>query len=245
MSMDGSQAGPSLPEICNRIQALSAVLYRAQLEMGGHSVDQLRHWFGDLKKWIERDDLSDHFSASESQLMEIPLGGWGQTNVLQTIGRFEALVTLLWAIKRIDEMPSWQVPVGAKMMENAALFKSPKELLELGVKRDDVEIETMQQAAEFWHWRFRTEMMRRGGAPPPAGETYEDCISKAVDHAMNEGIISNSMDGDIEINGTAYGSLNQEDWANVASISIERHFGFNWLAGRAENNDWDLTRVDT
>lgn len=245
MSTDESQAAPSLPEICNRIQALSAVLYRAQMEMGGYSADQIRHWYGDLKKWIDRDDLSSHFSESESKLMELPLGGWGQTNVLQTIGRFEALVTLLWAIKRIEEMPSWQIPAGAKMMENAALFQSPKELLELGVRRDADEIETMQHAAEFWHWRCRTEMMRRGGAPAPPGDTYQQCIARAVEHAIAEGIISKSIDGDIEINGTAYGSLSQEDWANVASISIERHIGLNWLAGRAENNDWDLTRTDT
>lgn len=245
MCDDELQPWPALTEICDRIQALSALLYRTQLEMPIHSQDDVQQWYGDLNKWIERDNLIAHFSNSESELIAANLGGWTESQVFETVWRFEALLPLLWAIKRIDEMPSWEQPVGAQVMENAALFQSPQQLLEVSSLRDQDELEQMQHGAEFWHWRLRTEMMRRDGVDPPPGDSYQQCIGRAVDHAHKEGIINSIVQGDIGINGTAYANLPQQQWADIASLSIERHYGLNWLTGRAEHNDWDLTRTDT
>ena len=69
---------PTQAEVCARILALAATLWRAQLEMhlqrDATSRDVLRERFDELSAWIEREQLIDALSAAEQVLHELPLG---------------------------------------------------------------------------------------------------------------------------------------------------------------------------
>ncbi len=88
-------------------------------------------------------------------------------------------------------------------------------------------------------------MIMLDGVKPPPGDTIEGAIARAVEHAHSEGIVADILDGDGNVNGTAYRQLDQDAWSTIASISIERHYALNWLAGYATDNDWDATPTDT
>jgi hypothetical protein len=53
------------------------------------------------------------------------------------------------------------------------------------------------------------------------------------------------IDEDFAVHGKAYRDLSPEEWSEVRSITLERHFALNWLCGYAPNNRWDETPTDT
>jgi hypothetical protein len=53
------------------------------------------------------------------------------------------------------------------------------------------------------------------------------------------------VDEDFAVGGKAYRDLSAEEFANVTSITVERHFALNWLCGRAPENRWDETPTAT
>jgi hypothetical protein len=54
-----------------------------------------------------------------------------------------------------------------------------------------------------------------------------------------------SIADDYPAKGKAYRDLNTEEWAEVRSVTVERHFTLNWLCGYAPLNDWDRTPTGT
>jgi hypothetical protein len=78
---------------------------------------------------------------------------------------------------------------------------------------------------------------------PPAGETYDMIIARAVQTAVDEGVVTEVRDGDVLCNGVPYHGLSQEAFADAASTAQERHCALNWMCGYAE--DWDDTPTDT
>ena len=160
--------------------------------------------------------------------------------------RFEALAVLLWATGHFEEMPSWLETVdGQTLMRKAQLFGEREQLASDSCLRDEQQIEKLRNTAEFWHWRCRTEMFRRSGMAPPPGESYEGTVAQALEHAVDQGIVTATVDGDISVYGVAYWKLPQQEWANLASISVERHYASDWLAGYAPQNKWDETPTNT
>lgn len=247
---DWNPTPPTYTEVCSRIRGLVATLWRAQLEMhlqaGLTPREVVQERFDQLQTSIKERQLSDKLSKAESKLHGLPLGGWSESQVFETMWRFEALVILLWATRHFEEMPTWLETVdGQTVMAKARLVDTSDSADTDDSLRSENEIEKIRNAAEFWHWRCRTEMMRRNGMPAPPGDSYAGTVGRALEHAVKEGIVSETVDGDVAVNGVAYANLPQDQWANLASISIERHYASSWLAGYAPSNDWDQTPTDT
>ncbi len=53
------------------------------------------------------------------------------------------------------------------------------------------------------------------------------------------------IDDDFAARGKAYRDLTDEEWAEVRSITLERHFALNWHCGYAPDNRWDETPTET
>lgn len=247
---DSDGIPPTQREVCSRILALAATLWRAQIEMHlqrkATEEDVLRERFIELSTWVQNEQLADHLSGAETELHATPLGKWTNSQVFETIWRFESLAVLLWATGHFEEMPSWLETVdGQTVIQKANLLGKRASLLSNSHLRDEGQIDRAHHAAEFWHWRCRTEMLRRNGMAPPPGDTYEGTIGRALMTAVSDGLVTETIDGDVAVNGVAYANLPQEDWASLASISIERHYATNWLMGYAPGNNWDDTPTDT
>ncbi len=166
--------------------------------------------------------------------------------------RVECVQVLLWALGMIPEIPPYdqdckpgmlkQVPGGS--VSAFAAGARLREAAAMGKARD---------LAEFWHWRSRTrELIEKGTefkATPEmkaAGmNSLDDIVRISAKAAFEKREIPQLIDGDFPAKGKAYRDLTDQEWSEVKSITMERHFALNWLCGYAPNNDWDETPTDT
>jgi hypothetical protein len=114
------------------------------------------------------------------------------------------------------------------------------------------QIEAARELAEFWHWRSRTRQLHEGSPlAPDAGmrakgiESHDDIVRAAVRAARKRGELRTTRNDDFKALGKAYRDLTDDEWSDVRSITVERHFTLNWLCGMAPRNRWDDTPTDT
>ena len=79
----------------------------------------------------------------------------------------------------------------------------------------------------------------------PGLQSLDDIIRLTTAHAVNEGTIRRAIDNDFAARGVAYRELPPDAFSEVRSIALERHRALNWLCGRAPDNAWDETPVET
>ncbi|MBE0599429.1 MAG: DUF4272 domain-containing protein [Desulfuromonadales bacterium] len=166
--------------------------------------------------------------------------------------RMEAAQVLLWALTLIPTLPAWGDLANNSRLQ-AVPSDDPLPFIQKAVLRPEAEIDRGRQIAELWHWRSRTrELMARGEPLRPdvrmkaAGLlSYDDIVRFSASKSFERGEIPAPLGGDFPVCGKAYRELTQEEWEDVRSISFERHFAFNWLAGRAPRNQWDRTPTAT
>jgi hypothetical protein len=241
---------PSQEAVAYRALALVGLLGRTQAEMECQRDPASREkWAGIWKKivaWFAEEGVKPHQSAQERKLLAKPFGKWSQGEVFETIWRTEALAALLWALGKLPEMPSYETMVHSKAVFAVIPLLVPTAEFKQTVKlRPDEEIESARQAAEFWHWRARTEQLRQRGFVPPSGDTFEACIERGVKAAKRDKIVPRIKQGDVSILGKPYSQLTQEEYANAHSVAVERHYALNWLCGDSDEGDWDSVRTDT
>lgn len=231
-----------------RALALTALLTRTQLEHGAKADPQrMAGWqriHDELAGWMEKEGIDAAVSPSERALLDRPLGAWSDDDIFECVWRSEALTALLWALGMLDAMPAYGRRVDeAVINRHIPALRPVAPWLESASLRPAGQLQAARQTAELWLWRARTEMMRRRGTEPPPGETYEGTIPRAVEHALDEGIIEGPVRGDLDVDGTAFAELEQPQFADAYSVSLERLFAMNWVCGYAD--DWDQTPTDT
>jgi hypothetical protein len=231
-----------------RALALTALLTRTQLEHGVQ-VDPLRAagWkriHDELAGWMAKEGIDAAVSPSERKLLDRPLGSWKDEEIFECVWRSEALTALLWTLSRIDPMPAYGRRVEEAVINpHIPALRPVTPWLESTRLRPAEALGAARRTAELWLWRARTEMRRRTGGKPPPGETYEATIAGAVEHALDEGILEGPVRRDLDVSGTAFAELEQAQFADAYSVSLERLFAMNWVCGYAE--DWDETPTDT
>jgi hypothetical protein len=110
-----------------------------------------------------------------------------------------------------------------------------------------------RDTAELWHWRSRTrELIERGDAFPAdqrmktrGFHSYDDIVRFTARRAADDGTIPPCIGEDFPAIGKAYREMTGQEWAEVRSVTVERHFSLNWLCGYASDNKWDQTPTDT
>jgi len=235
---------PDEHAVAYRALALTALLTRTQLEHGAKADPQrMAGWQriqGELTAWMEKEGIDVALSPGERELLDRPLGGWSDDEVFECVWRSEALTALLWALGMLGAMPAY-----GKRVEEAVInphipaLKPVAPWLESANLRPANDLQAARTAAEFWLWRARTELAQRRGEEPPPGESYEDAVSRGLEKAAEEGILDEPIDGDIGVEGTPFGELEDAQFADAYSVSLERLFALNWVCGYAEN--WDET----
>jgi hypothetical protein len=198
---------------------------------------------GPWKRWLTRGErivfekTADKLSAREQ---------------INASWRTEALHVLAWALRLqprllpYDRQASLKKQVDPGSRDLAAFVRKAR-------LRPRKEIEAARELAEFWHWRSRTRQLHEGKAPlsPSAGmrargiATYDDIARAAAHAARKRGELKTTCDDDFKALGKAYRDLTSDEWSDVRSITVERHFALNWLCGMAPRNRWDDTPTDT
>jgi hypothetical protein len=241
---------PTQTDVAFRALALLALLGRTQAEMEIQQDpdvrDQWKRVNDQIKTWCNDEGITPHQSKAEQKLLSKRFGGWTESEVVESIWRTEALAALLWALGKFKEMPVYTQAVDSSSVWKLIPIMEPTKPFLKSIKlRSRKVIEAECGAAEFWHWRARTEMLRRSEFTPPEGDTFEACIKRAAESAVKQGIVSKMVAGDVPARGKSYGKLTQEQSANAHSVAVERHFALNWLCGYSNRGDWDSTQTDT
>ncbi len=193
-----------------------------------------------------------HVSPNERERVERGVGGGTQQQWTDGAWRIESLQVMMWVLELIGELPAYDVRASKELFKQLKEINGPL-LLSTGHLRGAGEISKARDIAELWHWRSRTrqliergEIFRSSEKTRAAGiRTFDDIVRIAARKAAAEGIFPECVDEDFPAKGKAYRDLTDGEWAEVRSITVERHFALNWLCGRAPGNRWDETPTGT
>ncbi len=258
---------PSAEQVAKRLIVLKYVV--------GYAIttpprDMLKQW---LENWSEseqtkfahdaevrRDEYWGHLRAlglwgalspQEREFASTTMLTMTHQQHLNGMWRIEAVQVLMWAIGLVTSLPPYDTRANhdlLKMIPSEAIerFVNSARLL------PSVEIDQARDLAELWHWRGRTRQLIEEGHtldPNPkmraAGlETFDDIVRLTARRCKEEGWFE-VIDDDFAAHGKPYRNLPAEQWVEIRSITMERHFALNWLCGYAPNNQWDKTPTDT
>ena len=206
---------------------------------------------GMFSERLRSDNLWDFVSVSEKKFFETPVQNLTERELINVSWRSEAIHVLLWALGVIPQMLPYDKPARTEAL--AKLPAEGKEFISSAKLHEEKEIDHAREIAELWHWRSRTRQLQEAARPFEANEamkkaglnSYEDIIRITATTAAKGGDIPTCIADDFPVAGKAYRDLTAEEWSQVSSVSVERHFTLNWLCGHAPGNDWDRTPTDT
>lgn len=192
-----------------------------------------------LSRWERKFATTTELTMSNQQQLD---GSW----------RFEAVQVLLWALRLIPELPAPDTQADRHLLKFDVL-DDPASFLNSAILQPQTQIYHARDVAELWHWRSRTEKLIREEQPFPSNEemirqglrSYQDIVHRAANAAHERGDVRFVIGDDFGVKGKSYAELSPEEWSEVRSITIERHYALNWLCGFSSNNDWDQTPTDT
>jgi len=213
-----------------------------------HGAKQVRDEF-----WapVRASPLWEAMSPQEKEFAATTVVTMSQQEHIDFTWRLEAMQVLMWAMEILPSLPPYDEPATPELFERLTaadiglLIDSPR-------LRPHQQIEHERSLAELWHWRSRTrELIEQGRSLPadPALEaaglkTFDDIVRATARLCQQDGSVP-VIDEDFAAYGKAYRDLSPDEWSEVRSVAIERHFTLNWLCGYAPDNKWDETPTDT
>lgn len=214
------------------------------------------------KKMIEHRDsvwasfkevgLWPFLSSEERKLAEVTGATVTMRQLIDVSWRMESADVLLWALGLVPSLGSYSEQASLDHLKLVSGISVSK-FVESASLRTREEIEKARDLAELWHWRSRTRQLIEEGRPFEASPemvergltSYDAIVRIAAKAAHEKGDIPSLIDEDFPAFGKAYRDLRPDEWSQIRSISMERHFALNWLCGYAEDNNWDETPTGT
>jgi hypothetical protein len=201
---------------------------------------------------LERAGLSAAMSPKEREFARSAIITMTDRQQLDGIWRLEAVQTIMWALGLLSVMPDFDIQADGEILNKAPIIKIP-EFISNARLRPNADIDAARDYAEFWHWRSRTrELIERGeefntpsGLKAQGIHGFDDLVRFVAKKSASEGRLRPIIDEDFGAKGKAFRDLTEEEWSEVRSITLERHFALDWLCGYAPGNRWDDTPTDT
>jgi len=166
---------------------------------------------------------------------------------LNAMWRLESVVALMWALGILKEFPPFDTQSSGELLKQIP-FEDPGRFIFSAILLPEEDIEKKRSLAELWHWRSRTRQlveMKQEIPPNSPFTSFEHIVQAVATEALKQGDLSQVVDNDFPAKGKAYKNLSDEEWSEVRSIAMERHFALNWVCGYAPGNRWDRTPTDT
>ncbi len=201
---------------------------------------------------LQRMGLWEDVSPTERELARSTIVTMTSGQQVNATWRIESAVVLMWALGVIRHLPPYDIPASHDLLKEIPSNDDARRFVSSACLREESEIDRARSDAEWWHWRSRTRQLVEEGREFPADErtraagfsTYDDVVRFTAKKLAKEGRMVPIAE-DFPARGKAYRELSAEEWAEVRSITIERHFALNWLSGYAPYNRWDETPTDT
>jgi hypothetical protein len=196
--------------------------------------------------------LWQHLSPQEQAHAESTMATMTEQQQVDASWRMEAAQTLMWALRMLPELPPYDTMASHDLLKQIP-SRDVGAFIQSARLRDQAELDAARETAELWHWRSRTrQLIERGDAFPDDPEmkaagfhSYDDIVRFSARKAAEDGLIPSCIGDDFPAKGKAYRDLTEEEWSEIRSITVERHFALNWLCGYAPDNKWDETPTDT
>lgn len=192
--------------------------------------------------------LWDKISPNEMIFLNTPVLSITQQQIINIIWRMESVMCLMWSLNLIKDIPLFDQQQSPDLLnkipiDNLASFRKEAKL------RPESEIMEFQSMAEMWHWRDRTRELQEKNTPiilPEGVKNLDEVVRSVCKSILEQGKkFIPVIEEDFLAFNKPYRDLDINQYSEVKSISIERHFALNWLCGFSAKNDWDSTPTDT
>lgn len=209
---------------------------------------------GREKHWqrLRQTEIWNAVSPIERELADTTIVSMTHEQQLNASWRMESACVLMWSLGMIPSLPRYDEQASHDPLKRAA-SEGIDQFLTAARLRDPVEIDFVRSDAELWHWRSRTRQLIDEGRKFPADEktraagfeSYDDVVRFTARKQFERGRIAECTEEDFVAFGKAYRNLTTDEWSEVRSITMERHYALNWLCGYAPGNRWELTPTST
>ena len=232
-------------ETAERLIVLGALCRRAFLEMRPEGVEEdgADGERFDLASWLREEGLEATATPRERRLLATRAGHLEPDVAAGASWQSEALLTLGWALRLIEELPPYDdVANPAALLgivpapwQTTAAFRRDAHL------RDESEIAVERERAELWHWRAGVADLLREA---PAADRAErlGAIAEVGREAAAAGLVAHLVAGDFPVRGRAYRDTDPALLADLDVVSAERLAALNWLCGFGTS--WDDVPLD-
>ena len=229
-------------EIVIRALIQCALSLRSQLE------NHIRNGNEDAKraiqphtKWLQHFEITSFMLTEERESIEKEAGSWDDSLIMENFWKIESFKGLMWVLNKYDSMPCYyDVGNVNDVYQLGGYPDNPNDFINSGEIKDVADIENERHLYEFLQWRCRTELLRLQGMVPPAGDSFEATVTRAVSSIPTGSTIVNNDGIDITINGTRF--VDYSDKGTVMSTCMERRLALEWVLG---DDSWDETNTDT
>jgi hypothetical protein len=151
-------ATPSVREVSDRALVLYALVRRATIEHllsewanEPSRIAQAEGARTETDRWLSRESLLDVVNEGERTLLAAPSGSWPLEAIADGEWRHEALGTLLWALRHLEELPAYDAAFDREAVESAITrYGSVDAFRAEGSLRPDAELERAWGEADAW-----------------------------------------------------------------------------------------------
>jgi hypothetical protein len=230
-------------EVRARILILSSILRRLALETATLPAegDPVADAF-DEREWLRDQGLASQLSAREATLLDSRPGSAAPEAITEGSWEGEALVALGWAVGLLD-MPPVDVPPDLGWIVD--LVPRPWDAINTWMSDPAIVSESdaaqQRESAEIWHWRARTEPLRREATAVDRRD-YEVAIAEVVVEARSAGLIPALLDRDFPVRGRSIKEISDSAIDELIAVTGQRLRALNWLCGYGTT--WDDVPLD-
>jgi hypothetical protein len=252
---------PTEQEVAQRTLCLGVMVIRAEYEISvkennNKPNEKIEKSNEQLVNLIQTENLMPSFSKREKVLIKKELGSWSNQDIADMFWRNQALAILLWAVSYLSEIrpydkgylpiETWPIlffPINKEFMSFVPLTKTFYSHIHL---RSLEEINKARETAQHWYWRAQTErIIKKGKIQGAEGLTFLEIIKMSAKDGYTRGWHGKPIKNDLPIHGKAYADLTEQEFSQTKSLTKERYYALNWLAGYSTKNNWDEVPTNT
>lgn len=219
---------PTPTRVARRALALAALCGRALLEQEDLSDPGVENTRQRILQWIKAIGIGDELEPQEWKVLQRPLGGVEQQDIVNASWRLEGLGVLTWALNRFELPPLDQCVEAGKLLPSVGILsvEHATALISEPPLRPMSELKSLQLRLLAIHWRLVHFRLK------PEAMNFAEFARTAWFGPLDITDVR-LIDNDLAVGDHAIADGQRELVNAVSSSAMERHLAINWLCGRS------------